>query len=161
MINITDLDYTSPSTAPPGALLIHAAKAPSYAAWLAIGGGGPRNSLTIDNGPRGFKVMNGQGAHGPFLLVANPRFVVDPRSALNGFDSSPEPGTLFITPNGPGILARTDHSELGVMLDGTLLADIDYGAFAGFRHWRIEVGDPNGESDVLFTYRHPSLDEAA
>jgi hypothetical protein len=157
MINITDLNLSTPSTAVPGTLLIQSAKSPKYAAWMAIGGGGPRNALTIDNGAHGFRVVNAQGAHGLFLSVANPRFVVDPLSALSGFDSSPEPGTLFITPNGPGILSRDDRSEFGVMLDGTLIADVDYGAFAGFRHWRIEVGDED-EPLVLFTYRHESLD---
>lgn len=160
MINITDLDLAAPSTAIPGTLLIQSAKSPRYAAWLAIGGGGPRNALTIDNGPYGFRVVNSQGAHGVFLSLANARFVVDPTSSLSGFDSSPEPGTLFITPNGAGILARDDHSEFGVMLDGTLVADIDYGNFSGFRHWRIEVGAED-EPHILFTYRHETQDGAA
>lgn len=160
MINITDLNFDAPSTAPPGTLLIQSAMSPRYAAWLSIGGGGPRNALTIDNGAHGFSVVNSQGAHGQFLSVARPRFVVDPLSALSGFDSSPEKGTLFVTPAGIGILARADHSEVGVMLDGTLVAHIDYAAFAGFRHWRIEVGSED-EPHVLFTYRHASLDGAA
>ncbi|WP_066588437.1 hypothetical protein [Sphingomonas pruni] len=161
MIELNQLEFAAPSSAQPGSLLIHAAMSPNYTALLTIGGGGPRNALTIDGGERGFRVVNAQGAHGPYLRIANPRFVIDPASALNGFDSQPEAGTLFLTPQGPGILAIADHSEVGVMLDGTLLDNVDYASFAGFRHWRIEVGDPIDEPHMLFTYRRDSLDQGA
>lgn len=160
MIEINELEYASPSTAQPGSLLIHAAKAPNHTAMLMIGGGGPRNALTIGNGERAFRIINGHGGHGPFLRVINPRLVVDPASALNGFDSSPDLGTLFLSPAGMGIVALADHVEVGAMLDGTLTGGIDYSAFAGFRRWRIEIGDP-AKPHVLFNYRDSSLDGAS
>lgn len=160
MINIAELEFATPSIAPPGSLLIHAAKSPNHAAMLMLGGGVPRNALTIDNSKRPFRIVNAHVGHGPFLRVAKPRFVVDLSSALNGFDSSPDLGTLFLAPSGMGIVAIADHIEVGAMLDGTLMPGIDYGTFAGFCHWRIEVGDPT-EPQVLFTYRHASLDAKA
>lgn len=158
MIDTADLECVSPYSAPPGSLLVHVAKVPNHSAMLMIGGGGPRNALTIDNGPRGFRIINGHGGHDPFALLSRPCFLVDPSSALNGVDSSPEPGTLFPGPKGYGIVATADHVEMAVMLDGELVADVDWAAFAGFRHWRIEIGDPL-TPHVLFTYRHASLDE--
>lgn len=160
MIDVADLEYMSPASAPPGSLLIHAARSPTYDALLMISGGGPRNALTLTEGERAFRVINGHGVQGPFLRVANPRFVVDRSSALNGFDSSPEPGTLFLSPRGAGIFGIADHAQVGVMLDGTLTAGIDYGNFAGFRHWRVEVGDPADGPQVLFTCRPRGLDGA-
>jgi hypothetical protein len=158
VIDLASLSHVSPSAAAPGSLLIQAAKKPAYAAWLMIGGGGPRNTLTIDNGRYGFQVVDGHAASGVFLQVANPRFIVDPTSALSGTDSSPEAGTLFLTSKGPGILARLDRGTVRVMLDGTLTDDNDWGSFAGFRHWRIEVGDAAHDTHVLYTYRHESMD---
>lgn len=158
MISIEHLESSSPGRADPGSLLLQVAKAPAYAAWLIIGGGGPRNALIIDNGPHGFKVVDGRAAYGSFVRVGHPRFVVDPASGITGTDGSPEPGTLFRTPEGPGILARLDHAECRVLLDGRIREDTGYAEFAGFRHWRIEVDGPDGHPVILFTYRHRSMD---
>ena len=109
----------------------------------------------------GFRVVEMRRAGGVFLTVKNPRFVVDPTSAVSGFDHSPEPGTLFITPQGPGVLAIEDHAELGVLLSGEIVPDVDFGKFAGFRHWRLEVGDAADTTHVLFTRRDPGKQEGS
>lgn len=158
MIDIKQLEIATPSAAPAGSLIIQAAKNPLYAAHLIIGGGGPRNALTIGEGKLGFEVVDLSRASGVFLEVANPRFVVDVSSAVSGFDHSPEAGTLFRTPAGVGLVAKVDHAECGVLLDGNMIA-IDYSKFAGFRHWRIELDGPGEEPHVLFTYRHSSFPE--
>lgn len=158
MIDVEDLQNSAPNRAEPGSLLLQIAKSPAYAAWLIIGGGGPRNSLVIDNGKYGFNVVDGRNAHGSFVRISNPRFVVDPTSGISGIDGSPEPGTLFITADGPGILARVDHGECRVMLDGSISDETSYANFAGYRLWRIEADGSNGEPVVLFSYRHASLD---
>jgi hypothetical protein len=152
MIAIDQLSSSSPGSAEAGSLLIQVAKSPTYAAWLIIGGGGPRNALVIDNSAHGFKVVDGRAAHGSFLRISNPRFVVD---------GSPEAGTLFIGRDGPGILARLEHGECRVMLDGTISDDTSYTNFSGFRHWRIEVDGSGDEPVTLFSYRHRSLDKPA
>jgi hypothetical protein len=159
MLDVASLHLLAPSAAPPGTLLIHAAKSPLHAAWLTIGGGGPRNILTIDNGEHGFKVVDGRRANGSFLQILSPRFVVDPESAITGTDSSPDRGTLFISSAGPGILSKLDYGECRVLLDGTILLDSSYENFAGFRHWRIEVDGEGHKPRVLFTYRHGSFPE--
>ena len=154
MIDVAQLEFALPSEASPGSILVQASRKPTYAALLAIGGGGPRNAMTIGD-QHGFRLVDMRRAGGVFLTVRNPRFVVDPVSAVSGFDHSPEPGTLFITPQGPGVLAIADHAELGVLLSGEIVADVDFGKFAGFRHWRLEVGDAADTTHVLFTRRDP------
>ena len=159
LIDVTHLEISSPGRADPGAILIQAGKSPMYAAWLIIGGGGPRNALVIDNGKYGFKVFDASQANGVFMRVKNPRFVVDTDSGITGMDGSPEKGTLFVTSDGAGILAGLDHGECRVMLDGTISDHSSYSEFAGFPHWRIEVDGPGDQPRTLFTYRDQSLDK--
>lgn len=154
MIDVAQLEFATPSEARPGSILVQATKKPMYAALLTIGGGGPRNALTIGD-QYGFRIVDMRRAGGVFLTVTGSRFVVDPASAVSGFDHSPEPGTLFVTPQGPGVLAIADHAEVGVLLSGEIVADVDFGKFAGFRHWRLEVGDTANTTHVLFTRRVP------
>ena len=159
MIDVSLLELVAPTAAPPGSLLIHCAKQPLYPALLTVSGGGPRNTLVIADDGLGFEVVDMARASGVFLKVAKPRFVVDPESAVTGFDHTPEPGTLFLTSAGAGILARADHAECGVMLDGTMTG-IDYAKFAGFRAWRIEIDGADDKPHVLYSHRAKSLGQA-
>jgi hypothetical protein len=160
MIGVAQFEFAVPSEASPGSILVQASRKPMYAAMMAIGGGGPRNAMTIGD-QHGFRIVDMSRAGGVFLAVKNPRFLVDPASSVGGFDHSPEPGTLFVTPRGPGILAIADHAELGVLLSGEIVADIDFGKFAGFRHWRLEVGEATDTTHVLFTRRVPDRQEGS
>jgi hypothetical protein len=151
MIDIASLEIATPTTAPPGSLLIECAKSPRFPVLLAVGGGGARNTLIIGDGKLGFEVVDMSRAHGLFLRVGPARFMVDPASAVSGFDHSPDPGTLFRTPAGTGMLARVDGAEHGVLLDGTL-TQVDYALFAGFRRWRIELDGSGEEPHVLYAH---------
>lgn len=73
---------------------------------------------------------------------------------MDGFS---ERGTLFVTPEGAGILASLDHGECRVLLNGTISGGSCYSDVTGFRHWHIEVDGPGDEPQMLFTYGHPGL----
>jgi hypothetical protein len=80
-IDVAQLEFATPLEPSPGSILVQASRKPTYAALLAIGGGGPRNAMTIGN-QHGFRLVDMRQAGGMFLTVKNRRFVVDTASPV-------------------------------------------------------------------------------
>lgn len=96
-----------------------------------------------DSHQRAFLGLNVDSKHQPHLVITDWTMRVDPDSAYNSYNGTPQSGDAFIFGNDPtiGIVISLDHSTAYVTSDGRRLPQPNFGNvnYVGFRAWAVGI----------------------
>jgi hypothetical protein len=137
VIPISLIQPVEASKATPGHILVASSVQVSHPPKLVVAGNRPLLLHLGGEEKSAFRVLAVGQNPNLSLAISDWKLVVDETDLVSPFSATPAMGEAFFSDGVPGIVARLDHAEAYVGLDGTLLPEPDWSKFIGFKSWKI------------------------